>query len=57
MVRNTVFFLKIKPKGSIYNEKKRGPSIEPWGIPHYTGLEEDEQFPIMTEKIPSMKFK
>lgn len=44
-------FLKIDPVGSIYNENKIGPKMDPWGIPHVRGAVDDVNSPKATEKL------
>ena len=39
----------MEPRGSIYKEKRRGPSIDPWGIPHV--MEAKEDVSILEEKL------
>ncbi len=44
-------FLKIEPNGSIYNEKRIGAKIDPWGTPNDKEATPEEYSPILTLKL------
>ncbi len=43
--------LRIEPRGNIYNEKRVGDNMDPWGTPQARGAKEETDPPIPTEKI------
>lgn len=38
-----LYLFRMDPRGNIYNEKKRGPKIDPWGTPYLMEAGEEEQ--------------
>ncbi len=52
----TLYFLKIVPRGGIYKENRIGPKMEPWGTQHEKHAEEDIKSPRRTEKLLPDKY-
>ena len=41
----------------MYRLKSRGPRMDPWGTPHVSGVEDEDQLPIVTEKLLSSRYE
>ncbi len=49
------YFPRMEHKGSMYTEKRIGPSMEPWGTPHGREAEEELTSLRQTEKLLSAR--
>lgn len=46
--KKDIVFLKVGPKGSIYNANTRGPKIDVCGSPQGIGADEGNKIPVLT---------